>query len=457
MLLLSITSSLFTLAQSTGCSVIQETGNLNTGYYSDFTQYQGMDDIFIPANECWSVNQVKANFFQNVSSNTFEYYIDVYTESQTNPGTMEYVTSSYSGTSDYTATSIQTYTTGFLAGYTKYQLNMDLGESIDLCGGATGKTYWVAIYSENTSNANRTIWEIDTLQANNYGLNLRMYDPGSAMLYTATTPGDFVFELNYRMFGVENTTVCNSYDWMDGNTYTNSVSHVEYLIPGGAASGCDSVVFLNLTVNYSGTSTDTHTACGSYTWMDGNTYTASNNTAQFVISNGSASGCDSVITLNLTINPAVTATITENGIGTLQANTAAGYQYQWLNCTTNQLIPNQTSATYTATENGSYAVIITSATNCADTSACYAVSQLGIESNLLSHVTLYPNPTTGRLFIDGVSADATVEIYDLNGKLLTTTTANGKDGISLEPFNGKVFLVKVHENEYVTQQRVVKW
>lgn len=42
-------------------------------------------------------------------------------------------------------------------------------------------------------------------------------------------------------------------------------------------------------------------ACGTYTWMDGNTYTSNNNTAKDTISN--ADGCDSVITLNLTINP----------------------------------------------------------------------------------------------------------------------------------------------------------
>jgi gliding motility-associated-like protein len=62
------------------------------------------------------------------------------------------------------------------------------------------------------------------------------------------------------------------------------------------------VVTLNLTINKANTGTDIQTACDSYTWIDGQTYTESNNTAVFTLTN--AAGCDSVVTLNLTINKA---------------------------------------------------------------------------------------------------------------------------------------------------------
>ena len=48
------------------------------------------------------------------------------------------------------------------------------------------------------------------------------------------------------------------------------------------------------------TGTDVQTACNSFTWIDGVTYTASNNIAQFTLTN--AAGCDSVVALDLTIN-----------------------------------------------------------------------------------------------------------------------------------------------------------
>jgi len=65
-------------------------------------------------------------------------------------------------------------------------------------------------------------------------------------------------------------------------------------------SGCASAT-VNVTTLSSCTptsSTETVSACGSYTW-NGTTYTTSNNTATWVTTN--AGGCDSTITLNLTI------------------------------------------------------------------------------------------------------------------------------------------------------------
>ncbi len=49
------------------------------------------------------------------------------------------------------------------------------------------------------------------------------------------------------------------------------------------------------------TGTDSQTACSSYTWIDGNTYTSNNSTATYTYINGASSGCDSIVTLNLII------------------------------------------------------------------------------------------------------------------------------------------------------------
>jgi len=56
---------------------------------------------------------------------------------------------------------------------------------------------------------------------------------------------------------------------------------------------------VNVEVNQPITSIETITACGSYAWH-GNTYASSNNTATWTVQN--AAGCDSIVTLNLTIN-----------------------------------------------------------------------------------------------------------------------------------------------------------
>ena len=58
------------------------------------------------------------------------------------------------------------------------------------------------------------------------------------------------------------------------------------------------------TVTYS---TDTITSCGPYTWTNGVTYTTSNSTATDTFVN--ALGCDSIVTLNLTVLSSVTDTV----------------------------------------------------------------------------------------------------------------------------------------------------
>ena len=90
---------------------------------------------------------------------------------------------------------------------------------------------------------------------------------------------------------------CNSYTAPDGTTYSTSGNYTA-VIPNSV--GCDSTITINLTVNYSNIGTDTKVVCDSLVWIDGNTYTSDNSTANFVLQN--SAGCDSVVTLNLTIN-----------------------------------------------------------------------------------------------------------------------------------------------------------
>jgi len=102
---------------------------------------------------------------------------------------------------------------------------------------------------------------------------------------------------------------CDSFIWnCDGNTYTESNNTATYTYTN--AAGCDSVVTLDLTINNSSSSTDTHIACDEFMWScDGNIYTESNSTATYTYTN--AAGCDSVVTLDLTINNSSSNTTTE--------------------------------------------------------------------------------------------------------------------------------------------------
>jgi uncharacterized delta-60 repeat protein len=59
-------------------------------------------------------------------------------------------------------------------------------------------------------------------------------------------------------------------------------------------------------------STHTVTACNSFTWIDGNTYTTSNNTSSYTFFGAASNGCDSIVHLDLTILPILESSILIN-------------------------------------------------------------------------------------------------------------------------------------------------
>lgn len=92
-------------------------------------------------------------------------------------------------------------------------------------------------------------------------------------------------------------TECDTFTWSLNNvTYTASGTYSEVLT---GASGCDSVVTLDLTLTAATAGTQTTTECTSYFWpATGQSYTNSGTyTATLINSNG----CDSIATLSLTI------------------------------------------------------------------------------------------------------------------------------------------------------------
>jgi uncharacterized delta-60 repeat protein len=89
---------------------------------------------------------------------------------------------------------------------------------------------------------------------------------------------------------------CLSYTWIDGMTYTENVDDKTFTTQN--SKGCDSIITLNLTIN-TNAAIDTLVVCDSLIWIDGNTYTKDNHTATFKLVN--SFGCDSVVTLHLTV------------------------------------------------------------------------------------------------------------------------------------------------------------
>lgn len=144
--------------------------------------------------------------------------------------------------------------------------------------------------------------------------------------------------INQPTSAIVNMGSCESFTWpLNGNTYTESGSYTTIL---QNATGCDSIVTLNLTINQSTNSFVNVSACESYTWpQTGLTY---NESGSYIDFNQNAEGCDSLVTLNLTINQPTSAI----------ANISSCESYTWpLN-----------GITYT--QSGSFSAIIQNAAGC---------------------------------------------------------------------------------------------
>jgi hypothetical protein len=81
-------------------------------------------------------------------------------------------------------------------------------------------------------------------------------------------------------------------------------------------AGCDSTITLNLTINYPSSSTLTTKACQTYT-LNGQTYTQTGTYIQTLVN---SQGCDSIITLNLSINQPLNRTIIQTACGSYTYN-----------------------------------------------------------------------------------------------------------------------------------------
>lgn len=243
--------------------------------------------------------------------------------------------------------------------------------------------------------------------------------------YTATLTNasgcDSLLTLNLTILNnssptTQTQTACESYIWpASGQIYSNSGTYTTTLTNVG---GCDSTVTLNLTILNGTAGSENVTACGSYFWpASGLTYTTA---GSYTATLTNSEGCDSIATLVLTMSSLNTG-INYVDVITLTSN-QAGASYQWLDCSNNYAeVPGATSQTFTPTVNGSYACQIT-LNGCVDTTSCRVIDELSLEENDFgAGFMVHPNPTFGDVHVDldQVYDWIKVKVVALNGQLIS--------------------------------------
>lgn len=297
--------------------------------------------------------------------------------------------------------------------------------------------------------------------------------------YTAAGGCDSVVTLaltvNNSTTGTATETVCDSYSW-NGQVYTTSGNYTHNYT---AANGCDSVVTLTLTVNNSIAVNTVQTVCDSYTW-NGLMYVAS---GVYTQSFDAANGCDSTVTLTLTVNHSTFDTFdvaicdgfewegnvyNESGMYTYVTTTTLGCDSTIIvNLTVNHSVEIYDTINILSTQlpydyygnsipaEGDYVFNGTTVNGCDSTVYLKVnVQEVGIEVvNSLDDVTIYPNPTRGRVTVSAEDV-VKIEVLDIVGRLVATFENTNTFDIS--NLGEGAYTLRITLPEGMTVRKVVK-
>lgn len=285
-----------------------------------------------------------------------------------------------------------------------------------------------------------------------------------------------------------------SYTWAGPNTFTSTnqnpsfvnatmVLNGTYTVTAVNSASCSGTATLNVNVNSTPTviaTSPSGTVCSggdiqlnasganTYLWTGPNFYVSINQnplinsvnqsfTGTYSVTGTNSAGCSSTATTSVFVALVfLNNTVNTNG-NILTASEAGATAYQWIDCNNNNTpITGATSQSFTATASGNYAVIIIKNT-CSVTSPCNQLVFTSInETNLLSSITLNPNPATTHFILNNVASGTTVNIIDVTGKVLISEIITSQESIieTSTLLNG-IYFIQLKNNGAILQKKLI--
>jgi hypothetical protein len=258
----------------------------------------------------------------------------------------------------------------------------------------------------------------------------------------------FIAKLSCITNSTVNAFACNAfispsglYTWFTTGTYIDTVSN---------AAGCDSIITINLVINNNTSSTQAIVSCDNYLSPSGNYNWTMSGTYTDTIAN--SIGCDSIITINLTINNVDVAVMQSGNI--LSAN-ASGANYQWLNCDSSYAqIIGETSQSFAPLVDGSYAVQV-SQNGCIDTSSCNNILGLWLfETSYNSSIRIIQNPGSGHINITSSKIIDEIIIFKPLGQIIYHSKPNDKN-LSLSIDHDGIYFITLTCDKQMTTRKII--
>ena len=158
------------------------------------------------------------------------------------------------------------------------------------------------------------------------------------------------------------------------------------------------------------------------------------------------------------VSPTINTNLSQSSSSITSLEATSGASYQWINCFDNSEIVGATTATFSPSTDGDYAVVIT-LNGCSATSSCveFSTAGLGLFTAENIHLNLFPNPVNDQLNIHYSNENSIqLTITDLHGKIISTSEIKNGDSVSLKEFEQGIYLFQFQTQNSTIVERVVK-
>ncbi|RFC54278.1 LamG-like jellyroll fold domain-containing protein [Brumimicrobium aurantiacum] len=302
-----------------------------------------------------------------------------------------------------------------------------------------GLTSGMSISAEEIVQCNSYTWPVNNTNYTTSGTYIESL--------TSSNNCDSIVTLNLTIvqptYDTITMTACEEYIWNEnGTTYTTSGVYSENYSNIG---GCDSIKTLDLTIGMPYDETVTAIGCNEYYWdVNGETYTSSGNHTEVL---QTASGCDSTITLDLSIVP-LTNTVSMNEHGVLKAD-RSNISYQWIDCDTEMEIPGATNQEFEPTYNGSFKVVLDNG-DCTDTSICLSINNVSVNTFKIEDFAIYPNPSNGSFKVEfNTPFTGLINITNISGKQIYNSALKDAQltNLNLTQIENGIYFININDEK----------
>ncbi len=285
-----------------------------------------------------------------------------------------------------------------------------------------------------------------------YFYDLYEIDDGKAYIYHQMSHVLFIIHILPYAQRTITETICEG-----GSYFFNNEELTEngfYSMQVSSGQECDSVIYLELSVVPP--PPDSYFYAGicpgeTYTFM-GTTYDQAGVYPHYLTT---PIGCDSVVYLSLTVSEQPPLYVFSAGGTTIySSNWGPGYALSWYDCDVQAEIPGENGQFMVGSEGGQYAVI-SSYYGCVDTSECFTIQTVGTDELTHNGFTVAPNPASDAITVT-FSEDLKAEEYALfqvDGKLISEGRLTAPSSvISLDEVPEGPYLLRINGH----YQRLIK-